>query len=163
MTESGKEQFETWLTDFQNKIEQLEQEAQQTQEQVRELRGQASSADGTVSVVLAPGGKLDELTLSPRAMELGPQKLAAVIKQTVQAAHADAAGQTENMLESMLGDTDAMSFFREQLNPETKDDQDTAAASRSSSGAGNDDARQTPDRGDDDTDEDSGGSVMQRR
>jgi DNA-binding protein YbaB len=113
---------ERWLADYTRKVGEIQRRAEQTQEQIKNLRARAASQDGTVSVVLAPGGRLESLTLTPRAMELGHQRLAATITQTIQAAHADAAAQTQDALRPLVGESDAMEFLRDQVDSALADD-----------------------------------------
>ncbi|TQI94181.1 YbaB/EbfC DNA-binding family protein [Amycolatopsis cihanbeyliensis] len=106
---------EQWLADYTQRVGEIQRQAEQTQEQIKNVRGRAASPDGAVSVVLAPGGRLEKLDLSPRAMELGHQRLAATITQTIQAAHAQAAAQTQDALLPLVGESDAMDFLRDQM------------------------------------------------
>lgn len=113
-----------WLADYMRRIGDIQQRAEQTQEEIKNLRAQASSPDETVSVELAPGGRLEELHLTAQALELGPRRLADVIKQTVHAAHADAARQTQQAMEPLVGQSDAMEFLRDQLGVPEQDAED---------------------------------------
>jgi DNA-binding protein YbaB len=128
----GMAAAEQRLADYAQRVQQIQQRAEQSQEQIRSMRARAVSPDGVVSVVLAPGGRLEDLNLTPEATRLGHDRLAALIKQTVQAAHADAAAQTQAALQPLLGESDAMEFLKEQLDtgldaeepPAGKDDED---------------------------------------
>ncbi|PXY22009.1 hypothetical protein BA062_31220 [Prauserella flavalba] len=140
---------EEWLADYTRRVGDIQRRAERTQEQIRNVRGRAASPDGSVSVVLAPGGRLETLDLTPRALELGHQRLAATITQTIQAAHAEAATQTQDALLPLVGESDAMEFLRDQVGAalaEPDEDQDSAPRRR---------------RGrDDDEDEPFGGPVL---
>ncbi|SFP98964.1 Conserved DNA-binding protein YbaB [Amycolatopsis arida] len=115
MATEGMAGGQQWLADYTRRVGEIQRKAEQTQEQIKNLRARAASQDGSVSVVLAPGGRLERLDLSPRAMDLGPQRLATVITQTIQAAHANAAAQTEEALRPLVGESDAMEFLRDQI------------------------------------------------
>lgn len=106
---------EEWLANYTQRVSDIQRQAEETQDQIKNMRAHASSTDKSVSVELAPGGRLEKLTLNQRAMDLGPDRLAAVITQTVQAAHADAAAQTQQALEPLVGESDAMEFLRDQI------------------------------------------------
>lgn len=110
------------LEDYTRRVAEIQQRAEQAQEQIRGARARAGSPDGTVTVVLAPGGRLESLKLSPEAMRLGHEQLAAAITRTIRSAHEDAAAQTQAALLPLLGETDAMEFLREQVNSAIADD-----------------------------------------
>lgn len=148
-----------WLADYTRRVGDIQRRAEQTQEQIKSLRARAASPDGSVSVVLAPGGRLEELRLSPRALELGHQRLAATITQTVQAAHAEAAAQTQEALLPLVGESDAMDFLRDQIGAamdEEEDDQSPAASGTAEERTRGGRARAR----DDDDDEPFGGSIL---
>lgn len=140
------------LNDYVARIGEIQRQAEQTQEQIRSLRARASSPDGTVTVVLAPGGRLERLTLTPKAMELGHERLASVIGDTIRAAHDDAAAQTQSALQPLVGDSQAMEFLRDQVVSAQADDPASS----------HDDAE--PRRGPEDPDDDEGldGPYLQR-
>jgi DNA-binding protein YbaB len=110
------------LNDYVARIGEIQRQAEQTQEQIRSLRATASSQDDAVTVILAPGGRLERLTLTPKAMELGHERLASVIGDTIRAAHDDAAAQTQSALQPLVGDSQAMDFLRDQVVSARADD-----------------------------------------
>ncbi|MFD2396414.1 YbaB/EbfC family nucleoid-associated protein [Prauserella oleivorans] len=122
MTTGGMADAEQRLADYTRRVEEIQRRAEQTQEQIKNLRARSVSQDGTVEVVLAPGGRLERLTLSPRSLSLGHERLAATIMQTIQAAHADAAAQTQEALQPLVGGTRAMEFLQDQIGSALEDD-----------------------------------------
>lgn len=112
------------LEDYTRRVGEIQRRAEQTQEDLKNLRARAASRDGSVNVVLAPGGRLEKLDLSPSAMQLGHRELAATITQTIQAAHADAAGQTEAALRPLVGESQAMDFLRDQIGASLAEDEE---------------------------------------
>lgn len=160
----GMGRAEQWLADYTRRVGDIQRRAEQTQEQIKNVRARAASEDGTVSVVLAPGGRLEKLELTPRALELGHDRLAATITRTIQAAHADAAAQTQDALLPLVGESDAMEFLREQVGtaleeePEPAREDEPGGRPRSSRG---DDRDNSDDRDDDNDDGESfGGSIL---
>ncbi len=144
---------EQWLADYTRRVGDIQRRAEQTQEQIKNVRARAASEDGTVSVVLAPGGRLEKLELTPRALELGHDRLAATITRTIQAAHADAAAQTQDALLPLVGESDAMEFLREQVGTALEEEPEPAAREDEAGG------RPRTSRGDDrDNDNDDGES-----
>ncbi|GAA5113115.1 YbaB/EbfC family nucleoid-associated protein [Haloechinothrix salitolerans] len=126
----GFDDAQRWVTDYTRRVEDIQRRAEQVQEQINSARAQASSADGSVSVVLAPGGRLEKLDLSAEAMRLGHERLADTITQTVQSAHANAAAQTQEALRPLVGESDAMDFLREQINASFAPADDDAESAR---------------------------------
>lgn len=61
--------------------------------------GRASSPDGAVTVVTAPGGPPREVRVSPAALGMGPRALADEIVRVAAAAHRDAATRVHRALE----------------------------------------------------------------
>ncbi len=145
------------LAEYTRRVNEIQRRAEETQERIKTLRARATSQDGSVSVVLAPGGRLESLTLSPRSLSLGHERLAATITQTIQAAHAEAAAQTQQALQPLVGGTRAMEFLREQIGTALEEDPAATAADRR-------DAEERPgghrSRGDDG--DEFGGSILRR-
>ncbi len=81
-----------------------------------------------MSVVLAPGGRLESLTLTPNSLLLGHERLAATITETIRVAHAEAASQTQQALQPLVGGTQAMEFLREQIDTALEEDPAVASA-----------------------------------
>lgn len=104
-----------WLADYRNRVEDVHERAGHVEDRLRQVRGRAVSPDNAVSVELAPSGNVEELELSNGAMRLGPGRLATIIKQTIQSAHADAAKQTEEAVKGLVGESDALEFLREHI------------------------------------------------
>ncbi|MFD7654086.1 hypothetical protein ACFV4N_08925 [Actinosynnema sp. NPDC059797] len=64
--------------------------------------GRASSPDGAVTVVAAPGGAPREVRVSPAALALGPRALADEIVRVAAAASRDAATRVHRSLERVV-------------------------------------------------------------
>lgn len=158
MATEGMAGGEQWLADYTRRVGDIQRKAQETQDQIKNMRARASSPDGAVTVVLAPGGRLESLTLSPASVQLGHQRLAASITQTIQAAHADAAAQTQAALEPLVGESDAMEFLKDQVGAAIAED---PAAPQAEDQAQQQQPKPRRDPGPDD-DDDFGGSIMRR-
>ncbi|HEY9473405.1 MAG TPA: YbaB/EbfC family nucleoid-associated protein [Mycobacteriales bacterium] len=61
-----------------------------------ELRGEGQAADGQVRAVAVAGGRLESLTVNPRAMRMGSEALCEQIVVAVNAALDDLRGRVEN-------------------------------------------------------------------
>src|ERR1051325_1511725 len=71
------------LHEYVSRVGDIQRRAEEAQAQVKQLRATASSPDRTVTVTLAPGGRLERLTLTPQALGHGHQRLAALITETI--------------------------------------------------------------------------------
>jgi DNA-binding protein YbaB len=110
------------LDEYLNRVGDIQRRAEQAQAQIKQMRAQASSPDGTVSVTLAPGGRLERLTLTPQALDHGHHRLATLITETIRAGHAAAAQQVRDAMEPLVGGTPAMEFLSEQMGAAELDD-----------------------------------------
>lgn len=143
------------------KVGEIQQRVEQTQAQIKSSRARATSADNSVSVELAPGGRLEELRIANEAMRMGSKQLADVIKQTVQAAHTDAARQAEHALQPLVGESDAMEFLRDQIGLNAEEDNSDAHFEQPSMSANNA-GREEGDTRRNENDDDFGGPVLRR-
>ncbi|GAA1278330.1 YbaB/EbfC family nucleoid-associated protein [Saccharothrix xinjiangensis] len=66
------------------------------------VRGRASSPDGAVTVVAAPGGAPQDVRVSPAALAMGPRALADEIVRVAAAASRDAAARAHRSLERVV-------------------------------------------------------------
>jgi DNA-binding protein YbaB len=103
------------LADYMRRVGEIQQRAEETQAQLKTLRAGFTSPDRGVSVEMAPGGRLERLTISPEAMRQGPEQLAATITETIRGAHAAVAEQMQQTLQPLIGDSPAMEFLRDQI------------------------------------------------
>lgn len=110
------------LDEYLSRVGDIQRRAELAQAQIKQLRAHASSQDGTVSVTLAPGGRLEKLILTPQALAHGHQRLAALITETIRVGHAAAAEQLRDVMEPLVGGTPAMEFLAEQMGAAASDD-----------------------------------------
>ncbi|SES08240.1 YbaB/EbfC family nucleoid-associated protein [Lentzea albida] len=115
------------LDDYMRRVNDIQRRAEETQAQLKALRADVSSPDRSVAVRMAPGGRLEKLSLTPAAMRMSHDQLAALITETVSRAHAAVAGQMEATMQPLIGGTPAMDFLRDQVTaaqaPEETDEQ----------------------------------------
>lgn len=104
-----------YLEDFEKKAEQLQRQLEASQEAMHNARGQATSPDGSVEVSAGIGGAIEELRLTPKAMQLGHDALGRLIIDTIRTAQAQAAQAAQESMRPMLGDGEAMNFLSEQV------------------------------------------------
>lgn len=116
------------------RVNDIQQRAEETQAQLKALRANVSSPDRSVTVTMAPGGRLEKLSLTPSAMRMSHDQLAAMITETVSRGHAAVAGQMEATMQPLIGGTPAMDFLRDQVTaaqqPEETDEQQSPQPKR---------------------------------
>ncbi|MGW4213053.1 YbaB/EbfC family nucleoid-associated protein [Lentzea sp. NPDC004789] len=78
--------------------------AGQLKDKISELRGQARSGDGSVTVTVAPSGAVLGLQLSPNAMKYSHTQLQQEILATIRAATQQAAQMLQETVAPVLGD-----------------------------------------------------------
>lgn len=78
--------------------------AGQLKDKISELRGQARSGDGSVTVTVAPSGAVLGLQLSPTAMRYSHTQLQQEILATIRAATQQAAQALQDTVTPVLGD-----------------------------------------------------------
>lgn len=78
--------------------------AGQLKDKISELRGQARSGDGSVTVTVAPSGAVLGLQLSPTAMKYSHTQLQQEILATIRAATQQAAQMLQETVVPVLGD-----------------------------------------------------------
>jgi DNA-binding protein YbaB len=78
--------------------------AGQLKDKISELRGQARSGDGSVTVTVAPSGAVLGLQLSPNAMKYSHTQLQQEILATIRAATQQAAQMLQETVVPVLGD-----------------------------------------------------------
>ncbi|MCG8926240.1 YbaB/EbfC family nucleoid-associated protein [Lentzea sp. DG1S-22] len=103
------------LEEYMRRVGDIQRRAEETQAQLKALRADVSSPDRAVTVRMAPGGRLEKLSLTPAAMRMSHEQLAALITETVGRAHAAVAGQMEATMQPLIGGTSAMDFLRDQV------------------------------------------------
>ncbi|MFC4529492.1 YbaB/EbfC family nucleoid-associated protein [Sphaerisporangium dianthi] len=69
---------------------------------ISETRGRGEAEEGRVVVEALPGGSVVSLRIDPRAMRLGSEALAEAILAAARLAEADAAGQAESLMASLV-------------------------------------------------------------
>lgn len=111
-----------WLDGFEAQIADLQRKSAELQENLAGATGRATSQDGSVTVSVAPSGALLELQLGPRATDLGPARLTALIMETVRKAQRVAAGRVVEAFAPLGGGTEAMELMTSYLPPDEDDD-----------------------------------------
>ncbi|MBP2326178.1 DNA-binding protein YbaB [Kibdelosporangium banguiense] len=103
-----------YLADFENQLQSMKQQVDQVQNAFAEARAEARSADGAVTVVAAAGGRIEALSLSPKADSISHTTLATSILDTIRRAQAEAARKVEESMRPLLGQA-SQDFLHEQV------------------------------------------------
>lgn len=95
-----------WVqTEIDRMSRRAEDTASSTAEQlggIGRITGRARSADGSITVVVSPGGTLRDVTLTPPALRLGPQRLAREIVAVAERAEQRASAELHRRLAAVL-------------------------------------------------------------
>jgi DNA-binding protein YbaB len=100
---------------FEQRLQEARQKANAISTAFRESRSVAQSPDGAVVVTVASGGRIDDVQLTPKAMDLGHSALSRTIMTTLRTAQVEAARAMEESMRPLLGDGASMEFLREQV------------------------------------------------
>ena len=92
------------IQEMMRRFEEQAQQAGQLKEQMQEVRGQAHSADGSVSVEVAPSGAVMDLKLTPEAMRQSHAALQQAILGAISTATQNAAQQMNEVVDPVLGE-----------------------------------------------------------
>ncbi|WP_344126007.1 YbaB/EbfC family nucleoid-associated protein [Saccharopolyspora halophila] len=120
------------IQEMMRRFEEQAQQAGQLKDKMQEVRGRASSDDGSVSVEVAPSGAVVDLRLSPEAMRQSHSALQQAILGAIRAATQNAAQQMDEVVDPALGERAEQ--FKEAFNAHSRPPQDEAPAGRSSGG-----------------------------
>lgn len=104
-----------FLEDFEKKTSRMQEQLAESQEAFANARSEASSPDGAVTVVVAGGGSIESLKLSPKAVQLSHTVLADQIMSTIRSAQVGAARAVQDSMRPIIGDGEAASFLDEQV------------------------------------------------
>ncbi|SHG49765.1 YbaB/EbfC family nucleoid-associated protein [Streptoalloteichus hindustanus] len=88
------------------------------------VTGRASSADGAVTVVVAPGGMLRTVEIGPAAMAMGPEALAREVVELAGKATRNAAARMHASLRGVLDQSGVRGLEELGLRPGEDDDPD---------------------------------------
>lgn len=89
MFDQSPEAIEKALENLTKDAEEKLERYGEMRQQIAAMRSTAQSADGYVSVTVAPGGAITAIDLSERAMRQSAQQLSATLMSTISAASAD--------------------------------------------------------------------------
>lgn len=94
----------TRIQEMLRKFQEQAQQASELRSAMQDLRGSASSPDGSVTVTVAPSGAILDLKLTPNAVRRSHTELQQAILGAVRQATADAAQQLDDTVAPILGD-----------------------------------------------------------
>jgi DNA-binding protein YbaB len=112
-----------YLADFENQLRDMQQQVDQVQNAFAEARAEARTADGAVTVVAAAGGRIESLTLSPKADTIPHATLASSILDTIRRAQAEVARKVEESMRPLLGQA-GQEFLHESVRKATEPDEE---------------------------------------
>jgi len=95
-----------WLADFESKVADLQQKATEFKKNIESAGAVERSADGSVTVTVAPSGALLDLHLTDKAMTKSAEALTAEILATTRTARQQAAQEVATAFTPLGGDSD---------------------------------------------------------
>ncbi len=105
-----------WLASYEERLEEINERAQQAQRELAGVAATATSPDGAVTLTTDPSGALRSLVLGEAAEQLSREQLAAAVLGTAREAQAEAARLAATAVAPLLGeDSEAMAVFRTHL------------------------------------------------
>lgn len=84
------------------KVRDVEQAVSQHVARSGPITGRASSPDGAVTVIATPGGPPQQIAVSPAALRMGPQGLAAEIMRIAEKAQRNASSRLHQTLDRVV-------------------------------------------------------------
>ncbi len=99
------------LEQLRKQAEDLETKAAQLRTELNNATATATSQDGAVTVTLSPAGALQNITFTPAASKVPPEKLGPLVMQTVQAAQVKVSERVTASLSGQFGGTETMDFI----------------------------------------------------
>jgi DNA-binding protein YbaB len=118
---------EEWLANFESKIADVQTKAAEFQQNLEASGASATSADGAISVTVAPNGSLTDLRLADSALRSGSgTKLAEKILTLARTAQRTAAVNVAEAFAPLGGDSVAMHMVTGYLPPEEPEDPELA-------------------------------------
>jgi DNA-binding protein YbaB len=103
-----------YLAQYEDQLRGMQQQVDQVRNAFAEARVEMHSPDGAVTVVAAAGGRIEALSLTPKADRIGHTALAVSILDTIHRAQAEAARQIEDTMRPLLGEA-GQDFLRQQV------------------------------------------------
>ncbi|GGM75060.1 hypothetical protein GCM10012275_52230 [Longimycelium tulufanense] len=104
-----------WLAQYDAKLAEAKQRADQASSRLAETSAAASSPDGQITVRVNPGGALTDIQLGRGVRDRDPEELARAIMDCYRKAQRSAAGQMVQVMQEFLGDTAALDHVKSQL------------------------------------------------
>lgn len=109
---------DSWVEQYQREAAERLGQVQGLKEELTNATGSASSARDEVRLTVGPGGNLIDLEFGEKASQLPPAELASLVLRTAKQAHHQAGQAMMQIMQPMIGDSDAMDFLKTQLPPE---------------------------------------------
>jgi DNA-binding protein YbaB len=104
-----------WLLEYDDKLKAVAARAEQTEQALSRVGGEATSSDGNVLVKVSANGVTTDLQLRPGIRDLEPEQLARVIMETTRLAQRDAGAQVVEAMRELVGDSEALDVVKSNL------------------------------------------------
>jgi DNA-binding protein YbaB len=104
-----------WLLEYDEKLKAVAAKAEQTEQALNRVGGEAESSDGNVLVRVSANGVTTELQLRPGIRDLEAEQLARLIMNTTRQAQRDAGAQVVEAMRELVGDSEALDLVKSKL------------------------------------------------
>src|SRR3954447_8479818 len=104
-----------WLLEYDEKLKEVAERAEQTDKALRSVGGSAVSPDENVVVRVSASGATTELVLRPGVRDMDPDRLARLILETTRAAQRDAGAQVVEAMRGLVGESEALDVVKNAL------------------------------------------------
>ena len=111
-----------WLKDMEGRLSDLKQKSADLAENLAAATATVTSADGAVTVTIAPSGALQNLELTQRAAGLSPGKLTASIMQAVRKGQRASSAKMVEAFAPLGAGSESMDLVRSFLPPPEEDE-----------------------------------------
>jgi DNA-binding protein YbaB len=104
-----------WLLEYDDKLKAVAARAEQAEQALSRVGGEAESSDGNVLVKVSANGVTTDLQLRPGIRDLEPEQLSRVILETTRLAQRDAGAQVVEAMRELVGDSEALDVVKSNL------------------------------------------------
>jgi DNA-binding protein YbaB len=104
-----------WLQQYDEQLKEVAARAEQTEQTLAKVGGEATSGGGEVTVRVSASGVTTDLVLRPGVRELEPEQLSRLIMQTTRQAQRDAGAQVVEAMKGLVGEGPALDVVKSKL------------------------------------------------
>jgi DNA-binding protein YbaB len=104
-----------WLLEYDEKLKEVAARAEQAEQTLAKVGGEATSAGGDITVRVSASGVTTDLVLRPGIRDVEPEQLARMILDTTRQAQRDAGAQVVEAMKGLVGEGPALDVVKSKL------------------------------------------------